>query len=528
MKMNLFKEHQYLLMRRESRVVLGHRAINLWLLVLVLTATFFAIAFSAGSTNYLDDKMNDPFTNWVNIDLSGADDNMIKSLKDSLSKDSVRRNFGFDGVQTEINSSLNMVAVNGRWRLLSTLFYENLSSDLIAAVLSEENVIDRHSIAPDSISESSMGVILTLDALLFLGYDRDSLPAYVDYHSKSIGADTLGIEMLSDNVYARAPLPLLAVVKRLPMNKEAVSSKYLNEVRIKAGSDCPIDMNHENYANELFFFVPAEVKGFSKESLRSCLPDTLKSCVDDVLPQQERVQNQLRCWQNGMVWRVYTIPGTPNGTIKAVEGSVLAQYRKQGVERVYFYNEMAALSGNAPRDNVISAHFDHLDSISPFEHYVKNVSGLQIEMTQVNSKRNFWAVSDMANILTVAMIVFAIICIIIFITNMLQNYFQKVRRNLGTFKAFGMSTSELTRVYVVIIVAIVIIALAVALTATWLTELLLPVMGVMKDGEYSYLTLWNIRTLWAVVIIAIATVLTVLLVMRRLLRQTPGDLIYDR
>ena len=67
MKFTLLKEHQYLLMQREGRVVIGKKAANLWLLVAVLAATFLSIAFSAGSMVYLNDKMNDPFTYWLNV-----------------------------------------------------------------------------------------------------------------------------------------------------------------------------------------------------------------------------------------------------------------------------------------------------------------------------------------------------------------------------------------------------------------------------------------------------------------------------
>ncbi len=526
--MNIFKEHQYLLMRREGRVVIGRRAVNLWLLVLVLTATFLAIAFSAGSTAYLDEKMNDPFTNWVNIDLNGSGtedesiDEVIEKLKVALNDTTIRQNYGFDGVQTEVNSSLNLVPATGPRRLLSTLFYEDLSSDLMAAVLQEETVIGGCSIIPDSIGRNSVGVILTLDALRSMGYDQDHVPAYVDYHSKSVGADTLGIDMLEDGIYARAPLPLIGVVKRLPMNKDAVASKYLNEIRLNIGSDCPIDLNHEGYARELFFFVPSDVSAFGKEDIRNNLADTLRNYVDEVL-EQPQVMDKLRPWKEGKVWRVYSMPGLSLNTIHLMEQQVLNQYNEKGVERVYNYDVPDEVQYTT-RDNVISAHFTHLDSISSFERFVKNLSGLQIEMTQVNSKKNFWAVSDMANILTAAMIVFSIISIIIFIVNMMQSYFQKVKRNLGTFKAFGISTSELMRVYVVIIVGIVIVALVVALFVVRITELLLP----MKDGEYSYLILWNTKTLWAVIIIIASTVVSVLVVMRRLLRQTPGDLIYDR
>ena len=61
------KEYLKLLAKREGRIVLGHRCANLWLLSIVLMATFLSIAFSNGSMLYLSEKMNDPFTNWVNI-----------------------------------------------------------------------------------------------------------------------------------------------------------------------------------------------------------------------------------------------------------------------------------------------------------------------------------------------------------------------------------------------------------------------------------------------------------------------------
>ena len=149
-------------------------------------------------------------------------------------------------------------------------------------------------------------------------------------------------------------------------------------------------------------------------------------------------------------------------------------------------------------------------------------------MTQVASKENFNAVSVMANILSWAMIVFALICIIMFVVNMLQSYFQKVKRNMGTFKAFGINSSELINVYVLILLAMIFSAVCVALGFTWLIELLLPLFGLLKDGEFNYLYLWNSKTMWAIVVIVVATIATVHIVMTRLLRQTPGDLIYDR
>ncbi len=519
--MKLFKEHQYLLMRRECRVVLGRRASNLWLLTIVLAATFFAVAFSAASIAYLKDKMDDPFTNWVNIDLRNTDEENIERLRDLLDTDSVQRHYGFNSVQSEINNSLTLVSASGQSKLFSTLFYENLSNNLIKAVLKEDNVINGCSINPDSLADSSLGVIMTIEALEDLGYSVDNLPAYINYYSKSVGADTLGLKML-DKTHARAPLPLLAVVKRLPMNKEAVASKYLNEVRITAGRDCPIDINHENYARELFYFVPANLaEEFAEESVRRILPSELAERVDEVLSQTQ-VKKRLQPWKEGAIMRIYVKTGTKREEVNRIEDELTKHFEGRGLERIYNYDNVKV--EYKERDNVYSVYFEGLKKIEEFERFVKAASTLQIEMTQVNAKKNFNAVSHMAIVLTVAMLVFSIISIIIFIVNMMQSYFPKVKRNLGTFKAFGLSTNELVRVYVVIIVGIVIMALIMALTIVGLTELFLP----LRDNESEYLILWNMWTCSVVALILLSTLVSVIIVLRNLLRSTPGNLIYDR
>ena len=111
--------------------------------------------------------------------------------------------------------------------------------------------------------------------------------------------------------------------------------------------------------------------------------------------------------------------------------------------------------------------------------------------------------------------------------NMLQNYFQKVKRNIGTFKAFGMNGRELISVYILLLIMIVFAAVIIALLLTWTLQVLLPLFGIEKDG-FNYLSLWHSTTYVATIVIFLATVCTVVIVMTRLLSQTPGDLIYDR
>lgn len=515
----MLKEYLRLLALRESRVVLGHKYVNLWLLAIVLVATFVSIAFSNGSMIYLEEKMNDPFTNWVNVERSFGDDR-LDEFREDLSEQEFKERFGYDDVQGDCVWRYTFVGKGNKTYNFDVRFFERLQSKLVSAILSEDNVIAGCAMPTERLTDKSLGVIITLDMLNKLGYSADSIPAYVDFRSHSKGADTLGVEMIEEK-YAAAPLPLLGVVKRLPMNMDAVASLYLHEQYQDARH--PLNLNDEGYARNLVYYVPTHLVEDFKVSVPQLALRGLKNV--EALPY-EGGMDYIASWKEGELMLVY-VPDPSVSTASLVQfgKSIQKRYADWGVKRVYQYK---AVDKPLKERDYLSVSFHRLDSIRAFERFAKENYNVEIEMSQVSSKENFNAVSMMANILSWAMIVFSMVCIIMFIVNMLQSYFQKVKRNMGTFKAFGISSAELINVYVLILLAIVVSAVFISLSVTWLIQLLLPVIGILKDGQFNYLSLWNMKTVWSIVIVIVATIVTVRVVMTRLLRQTPGDLIYDR
>jgi ABC-type antimicrobial peptide transport system permease subunit len=200
-------------------------------------------------------------------------------------------------------------------------------------------------------------------------------------------------------------------------------------------------------------------------------------------------------------------------------------YAENDVHRVYEYTFGDT---NLPTASYISIHFKDLDMLEEFEQYVSSEYNVDIEMSQVNAKRNFNVVSAMGNILSWAIIVFAIIAIILFVVNLLQSYFQKVKRNLGTFKAFGISNGDLISVYVLIMAAIILTAVVLSVSITWIIQGGLHICGILKDGTFDYLSLWSVKTVCSIAVIVVVSIYTVGAVMHKLLKATPGDLIYDR
>ena len=511
------KEYLQLLAQREGKVVLGKRLFNLWLLTLVLAAMLISVAFSNGSLKYLSDKMNDPFTNWVDIN-NGFGSSNFPAFVYALQQEENKEHFKYVSVQSDHFYPFNLYGHNKSIHFYRCRHFERLESPLVEAILDEKNVIGKCAISPDKLNDKSFGFILTKDAITKLGYSLDSIPAYINFLSESSGADTLGFSFVQEK-YVPVPCPLLGVVRRLPGNMDMISSSYVYKQR-NNDLTYPFFMNNAKYAKSLTYYVTGDIKEFQKKIL-SVMPSNFSS---DIIVEDEQLQ--YASWKPGRMVSIYPDKHEVGLNVYIDLAKRISEViNEDEATRIYKFDDQNYEVGES---EFLSVNFSSLDSIRAFENFAKSKFNVQIEMSQVNAKENFNDVSLMANILSWAMIIFSIVCIVMFIVNMLQSYFQKVKKNIGTFKAFGIGNVELIAVYVLILICIIFSALAIALVVAWGIELLLPVFGVMKDGEFSYLALWSAKTFWAIGVVVLSTIVTVYVVMRKLLDKTPGDLIYDR
>ena len=516
------KHYLRLLMARESKDVLGRKMSNLWVLTLVLVATFTSIAFSEGSMIYLKDKMEDPFTNWVSISKGEITNERFNDFRDSLYLDENKARFDYADVLMDQYTNFNMIGKSGKIRYLSARFFENINTPLVDAVLSESNLVEGCELDRSVLSDYTLGFVLTLDALKRLGYDEKDLPAYIGYLAANEGADSLGLT-LKEKEFLPIPVPVLAVVRRLPNNVDMMSANFFYEQYYNQLTH-PFDFKDhaDAYLRLLTFYVAEEKKDDFEQFVNITVPDSLKSAIQffDVSDSYLEIKG----WKPGAIVKVdFGNCDLARKVYQDIADEVENEFDQDQVCRVF---KLETDDRPSERSAYLSVEFKSLKHIREFELFAKE-HGIQIEMEQVNSKMNFNAVATMAGILSAAMVIFSIVCIIMFMVNMLQGYFQKVKRNIGTFKAFGMNARELIGVYILLLVMIVCAAVALALLVTWGLQGLLPLCGIEKDG-FNLLSLWNRTTYIAMTVILASTVLTVIVVMTRMLSQTPGDLIYDR
>lgn len=511
-----------LFVKREGKVVLGKNFSNLWLLTAVMTATFLAIAFSNASLDYLSYKMDDPFINWVDIKNEYGEGD-FGGLEYALDYDENKEKFHYHSYQADFSYTYMFFGKEkDNVQYLKCRFFQDINSSLVAAILNEDNIVRDWAVQDISeVYENTVGVIITEEVMKKMGYEK--APSFIDYVSYSPGADAFGFELVDDK-FAHVPVPVLAVVKRLPGNMDLISSTFFYQ---QACNDYtyPFNMCKEDYAGRLCYFIPEDV---NMERFAESLSDIAAEYTSaelvldkngfyspEIIPFRAGEFVIIDCYDEYLDFDVW----------KSIDGKISDAYSADGVCRVFAYDFRPY---ELTQKSFISVHFEDLDMIREFEGYVRDSFKVKIEMAQINAKENFNAVSTMGNILSWVIIIFAIVCIILFIVNLLQSYFQKVKRNLGTFKAFGISNRVLISVYVLIMAVIILAAIFVSLSVSWLSQGILHVFGILKDGVFDYLSLWSGKTVCAVAVIILASIYTVYAVMHKLLKATPGDLIYDR
>lgn len=509
-----------LFIRREGKVVLGKNLSSLWLLSAVMFVTFLAISFSNASLNYLSYKMNDPFINWVDIKNNFSSNDFI-GFEQALQDDDFKREYGISGYQTDKYWYSLFASEDKGGRNLKCRFFADINTPLVAAIMNSDNVVGRNCISQDKIINESYGVIITYSALRDkLGYDK--IPSYIYYkaYCDPEAAEEFGVNVIDDHFYL-VPIPVLAVVNRLPTNMDIIGTKFFYH----QDNGRAFNFYEPSYSNSFYYFLPEKL---DRAKVLGDLESITKSKTDmGFYTTDNREIPSMQSFSKGnfISLNFDYEEDVDYLTMHEINDEFMRKYEDEGVIRVYEYISTDYLDDD---DDYISVHFENLGQIRNFQDKVKEAFKIDIDMSQINAKENFNAVSIMANILSLTMIAFAIVCIILFSINLLQSYFQKVKKNLGTFKAFGISNYELITIYLLIMIATIISALLVSLFMTCFIQYSLELFGLVRDGGFGYFSIWNLKTLGSIITIIAVSIATVYVVLKHLLKATPGDLIYDR
>ena len=517
-----------LFFKKEGRVIIGNKWINFYVVLIILFSTFFALGIADGSEKYLEKRMDNPFNNWVNFKTANIKnfelDSLINDIIDLKSKfhisdiDSLdyksRYFFPNDCDELDASEAQRMVALS--LKQSSSLFKDFLIRDQSF----KESCKDYDFLVNNF--DLSHGLIVKRKFLERLNYNLDSFPNYLKYYIP----DGYG-----EPFYAS--IPILAVVNDLPLNVSyACNNKTIDYLKNKGFFKC----NRNNYSD-----LESEVKNYQIFVDSTVSVSNLANYLNqDIIPLNSNDFFESK-FVNG---NYYEIKNVVNDTDLVDD---ILNYSNKNIHLVRDHSKIRNwLEGRKKSEfDYVSIQLTDLDSIKPLKKYLdsypfthdfvnKKNRLINIEIDKVESLSNLNFISELTKVLSTFLLFFSLFAIILFLVNIINSHFEKIKQNIGTLKAFGLSNKKLIGNYISIYMLIIFLAAIVAfLIASLLGQLGLGVLifdmldVTIEKGEKCF-DLINLNGLLELLLILTLSMVVVYFRLRKILLSTPGDLIFER
>ena len=500
-----------LFLEKEGKELRGKHNFNFFVLVAIFAVAIFSIGFGVASIKYLQYKMDDPFINWVDIIVRQkiTDKNSKMPLEQFLNDSILCNEIQFEA--PEDNYLLN-IDFRHQDRAKNIQFQGrsiDSRSSILGKILDKSNVIVKRGLP---FRDEELGLIVTEATLKDLGYNG-GIPAFI-YLALSFDDDAckdIGIDAGVNGNYPVA-FPIVAVVKQLPgMNSFLFSKRFLQEC--SALNRTSFDITEEENNRALIIVGPAsEIEMVEKEMGN-----------EGYLVSREKYSSS---WdENLFALTIETETSDENAPILFNKLFKDISLSHPTVTRTYDFQPIQDFRLDDPA--YYSVQIKNLANIKMFQARLYEECGIKLEMTSVDQKNNFQFVQRMGNILSICIILIAVLFICFFIYFMLSTHFQRIQRNLGTFKAFGISNATLYYIYIILLLKITIFAFVIAYIFAWGCNVLLNLLTQIENG-YNWIEVLVWQNLLLLLLAIVASIIASYWVAKAKLKHTPGDLIYNR
>lgn len=516
-------DFKHLFYRNESKALLGKGNKHFWLIVIILTFTFLAIGFSNGSLQYLKDKMEDPFVRSINAPIPSSV-RSLTSLLETYNSDSLQQTFRYDSIigYNKWTMFFQGDAPDGSNRNLEgrSIPYDD---DLVRTVIDPEI---NNAIGEPFANETDISVIVTRNMLDKIGSSPN--PAFL-FLKRNTG----------DNQERLVPVPVRAVVDKLPGDRiDFMVTQYFYNNHSMMGDRFLFADNKKLYA-----FIVADSAQVS-EFKRAC--NTFFDRYQEEGGQLEI--SDVDVYKHQYAYRpLYDLQVSFYDTEEITMGqidSLYDQFRQSeeitsfintsGVNdyelvRAYYPNQESRAMSR--KFDYVAINFNDLSKIDQFAERFAADSGIKLEMAKIEQMKNYNFVSKLTRIMSIILIGFSVLMINIFLSNILSTHLNKIKMNIGTFKAFGI---DIKRIYLGMMYIFVLLPLFVSLVIAailgylGLVYFLINIMSPFAVEKNLYFDLFDTYTLVSVFVLIIVNYTAFSIIINRIFKMTPGDLIYDR
>ena len=569
--------YKKLFLEKEGKVLYGKSKVNLTILITIVSLTLLSIGFANGTLKYLNDKLNDPFVNWLTVGIPWSKSNasLVSEMIDKLNGEEVKNQYMIDTVTAYKENMLPFY--DPKSKDFEYIKGRLISSDdpIIKDLLGKENKISGDA---NFKNDKDLGIVVTESMLRRLNYDLDTKVIYMDNSDIDSTQGT--------NIKFKVPIPVKAVIKEIPGRNNYLITTFFYQSYINHET-CVFDFKEQT--KRIIFFVEDKnlAKEFGKE-IEKLKPtfnlvenishsamnksngsesedagesDIVKGESPGASNDETSADEKEGPLQVSVNWENECEIMNAKGFEVSVEFSAKPHnyattelvFKKIAQSEFYKKNENKIIRifdfGIAP-DPEVEFHNDYLcinfrknglDSVESFSKYVlKNLNGenvkeeiniIAVDSGAVKEKKNFNYIAKMTLLISLLLIVFSILAISLFISNLLKTHLNKVKMNLGTFKAFGLSDKESINIYLRIMLNFIFTGIVFSLVIAYaLGKIIEKVFSsyLNIEDQTAYFRLFDVRTyLLLFIIISVATVVSYFNI-KKILSKTPGDLIYNR
>lgn len=495
-----------LFFEREFNALAGNNWRSILTFSGLMLLTLLALAFALGSHEELSERMKNPYTNWVNLKLGKESyrDSLPKLL--SVLRDSNKQaDFELNKIipyrvcfrkfwhNKQYGKSFNRVGrtISGNDPILNTIIDKN-----------SENLLSINVENPKETFFEKGGIIVTKSFLENLGYS----PPF-EYQKR------VALRNEPYTIY----IDVVAVVDKLPDLCDFVISPQLYYYGKLKFDDPKMKKFIETATTNIFHFV-------AQTNDHGYVKNLVKSELEQFRPTKAKFEEfHLNRLDSNMLGKI--IFPVNNKKLHLPDSSIyntfLSKNKLQPYHKFTFHKEQELEEIYDP--DQLAFTFGDLNKLRNFDSFLKKRFNISLEMNQVEEKNNFDLVSNLTLVLSFSLFIFSLLSIIFLTFFKLRSHLVSIKSNLGTFKAFGLDDYSLLSTYTSVIFKFLSIACMVGFVATVLIGLFYNLLSGDKVFD-----VFDWRMFIAIAAIFFINLLMAYYLIRSLLNDTPGNLIYNR
>ena len=514
--LDIFKLFVY----KEGRLLAGKNFYNFGFLYFIFFITFVAIGFANGSRSYLEEKMSDFFIRWVPVMIPLDKSEITQQIiNDLTSDDSAKRAYFYQKVTGNNFGTLKFWDFgkihqnNGTFRKYGQSI--DISNNLLGRISEKLRFGGIFKSAED------MGIIVTDKLLEDLHYPINTpyiLMAAPDASGK----------------IRHIPVPITGVVrKELPGNTDFMVTQYFYNNRFFIDTKSPFNASFIRGV-ELLTTEPPD----KAEKMMAILKSFFSS---DLFFKKYQISVDVVGYKNAYIECNKIIVSLNPDSSLTVRDSIYSTISRISELRNFswcrFYDFHRRLQSSFILENkydMIYIQFSRLDSIAAFRDFLLKKHSIQIDMADIETRKNYNFISNLTGIISLILILFSIMSICLFISNVLRLHLQKIKMNIGTFSAFGINPKMLDRIYRLIMLSFIVLSMATGYLSAAVFGYFGGIRKILRflhcnlEPHRNYFELSSLWTFLTIIFVILLSIISLKITSNKIFYQTPGDLIYDR